>query len=326
MPRPLRIEFEGAWHHVMNRGAAQQDIFKHNQHRNIFLNLLREASLYYNVQCHAYCLMNNHYHLLLHTPQSNLSIGMRHINGVYTQKFNRSEKIDGPLFRGRYKAILIEEDAYLLHVSRYIHLNPVEAKIIDNPEEYQWSSYAAYIGNYQAQPWLQTDFILDTFKTNKSYQYKLFVNEGLDQTTKKFYELKKQPSIMGKLSFIKHQLDILPEIKIMHSKPDYNRTLKLPSINEISTICSNYFNIKEETLLHYQSGKRNMPRKLAMYLSRVLGQAKLEDVAYYFQCKSKSGASNAVSTIKKMLTTDSTLRKQVNEIESLLYERGQVYP
>jgi putative transposase len=127
MPRPLRLEYENAWYHVMNRGAARQDIYKNDQHRLLFLNLLKEASLYYNIEIHAYCLMDNHYHLLIHTPRGNLSQAMRHINGLYTQVFNRSEKIDGSLFRGRYKAILVEEDSYLLQVSRYIHLNPVTA-------------------------------------------------------------------------------------------------------------------------------------------------------------------------------------------------------
>lgn len=318
MPRPLRLEFEGAWYHVMNRGAAHQDIFKNDQHRELFLNLLKEASLYYNIQCHAYCLMNNHYHLLIHTPQGNLSAAMRHINGLYTQKFNRLEKKDGPLFRGRYKAILVEENDYLLHVSRYIHLNPVEAKIISEPEAYRWSSYSSYI-KYKVHPsWLHIDTILGMFGSNKRIQYKRFIDEGLDKFTRSFYEMKKQPAILGDANFKNQQLNNLPELKIKDSMPDYNRTRDLPSILDIAKTCSKYFNIKEETLFHYRLGKTNMPRKIAMYLSRVVGQARLNDIAEYFDCKSKSGASNAVSKIKSDLIFDNTLVCHLKNIEILL--------
>src|SRR3990167_7924037 len=110
MPRPLRIEYEHAWYHVMNRGAHRQTIFTSNSHRDLFLSLLEEVTSQYQVEIHAYCLMDNHYHLLIRTPLANLSRCMRHLNGVYVQHYNRSTKSDGPLFRGRYKAILVEED------------------------------------------------------------------------------------------------------------------------------------------------------------------------------------------------------------------------
>ena len=196
MPRPLRLQFNGAWYHVMNRGAAQKLIYKNNQHRNIFLNLLREIHLYYHIEIHAYCLMDNHYHLLLHTPQGNLSLGMKHLNGIYTQQFNRDEKIDGPLFRGRYRAILIENDPYLLQVSRYIHLNPLEAGLVEKPENYQWSSYKDYIATSSLTPWAITDFIKGMISNdNKESAYQKFVTNGVDEATRKFYKKKKQLTI-----------------------------------------------------------------------------------------------------------------------------------
>ena len=128
MSRPQRILYENAYYHVMNRGAGRRQIFHGREDREIFLQTLGEACHQFHVEIHAYCLMGNHYHLLIKTPQANLSRAMRHINGVYTQRYNRLNKTDGSLFRGRYKAILVDSDAYLLHLSKYIHLNPLSAR------------------------------------------------------------------------------------------------------------------------------------------------------------------------------------------------------
>ena len=118
MARPLRIEYPGAWYHVMNRGAGRKKIFNATPHYELFLTLLEEVSERFGAEIHAYCLMGNHYHLLLHTPEGNLQRSMRHLNGVYTQRYNRMRGTDGPLFRGRYKAIVVDADHYLLHLSR----------------------------------------------------------------------------------------------------------------------------------------------------------------------------------------------------------------
>jgi len=121
MPRPQRIEYENAFYHVMNRGRGKQIVFHSDEYYLSFLTLLAETRQRFGCVIHAYCLMANHYHLLIETPRANLSRIMRHINGVYTQRYNRLKKTDGPLFRGRYKSILVEQDAYLLQLTRYIH-------------------------------------------------------------------------------------------------------------------------------------------------------------------------------------------------------------
>jgi REP element-mobilizing transposase RayT len=175
MPRPLRIEYEGAWYHVMNRGANCQNIFYNDKHREIFLALLEEISSNFFVEIHSYCLMNNHYHLLVNTRLANLARLMRHLDGVYTQKFNKIEKRDGPLFRGRYKAILVEAETYLLQVSRYIHLNPVAANICSDPYQYPWSSFKFYLDKNKPF-WLRLDFIFNLIGgNNKRAQYSKFV-------------------------------------------------------------------------------------------------------------------------------------------------------
>ena len=130
---------KGAWYHVMNRGAGRKRIFRCEAHRTLFLSLLQEISKTFNIQIHAYCLLDTHYHLLVSTSQGNLSRGLRHLNGVYTQRYNRSQRTDGPLFRGRFKAIIVDADHYLLQLSHYIHLNPVKAGLKKWPEAYRWS-------------------------------------------------------------------------------------------------------------------------------------------------------------------------------------------
>src|SRR5664279_2859353 len=140
MARPLRIEYPGAFYHVTSRGNEQKDIFRSRKDREKFLGYLESAKERYGAVIHAFCLMNNHYHLLLETPSGNLSQIMRHINGAYTTYFNVKRKRAGHLFQGRYKAILVEADEYAKELSRYIHLNPVRVGIVANPEEYRWSS------------------------------------------------------------------------------------------------------------------------------------------------------------------------------------------
>jgi REP element-mobilizing transposase RayT len=150
MARPLRIEYPGAFYHVTSRGNKQRDVFKSQRDREKFLSYLGSATERYGAVIHSYCLMNNHYHLLLETPGGNLSQIMRHVNGAYTTYFNVKRKRSGHLFQGRYKSILVEADSHAKELSRYIHLNPVRAKMVVHPKEHPWSSYQAYVGQGKA--------------------------------------------------------------------------------------------------------------------------------------------------------------------------------
>jgi putative transposase len=152
--RPLRIEFEGAVYHVTSRGDRREPIFVDDDDRHRLLAVVGHAAERFDAQVLAYCLMGNHYHFVLHTRQANLSRLMRHINGVYTQDFNRRHAKVGHLFQGRFKAVLVDRDAYLLEVCRYVELNPVRASLVDRPEAWRWSSYPAHIGLTPAPPWL----------------------------------------------------------------------------------------------------------------------------------------------------------------------------
>ena len=146
MSRPLRIEFPDALYHVTSRGDRREDIFEDDQDRQTFLETLEQVITQFNWTCYAWCLMDNHYHLLIQTPDGNLSKGMRQLNGVYTQASNRRHGRVGHLFQGRFKAILVDSDAYLLELARYVVLNPVRAGMVKKPDGWAWSSYRASLG------------------------------------------------------------------------------------------------------------------------------------------------------------------------------------
>jgi REP-associated tyrosine transposase len=156
MARPLRIEFPGAVYHVTSRGDRREDIFVDDEDRRGLLSVVAQALSRFDVEALAYCLMGNHYHLVVHTRQANLSLLMRHINGVYTQTYNRRHHKVGHLFQGRFKAILVDRDAYLLEVCRYVDLNPVRARMVAKPEDWPWSSYRAHLGHAPVPAWLDT--------------------------------------------------------------------------------------------------------------------------------------------------------------------------
>lgn len=184
MARPLRIEFAGALYHLTSRGDRREAIYEDDEDRQRFLDVLAEVVERYNWICHAYCLMTNHYHLVAETVEGNLSQGMRQLNGVYTQASNRRHGRTGHLFQGRFKGILVDRDAYLLELTRYIVLNPVRARLVDAPEHWPWSSYRAMIGDAPAPRWLAVDGLLSQFGSSRDEacrRYRAFVFEGVGQ-------------------------------------------------------------------------------------------------------------------------------------------------
>jgi REP element-mobilizing transposase RayT len=186
MARPLRIEFPGAFYHVTARGDRREAIYENDEDRKSFLKILQGVIERFEWRCHAYCLMPNHYHLFFETVHGNLSKGMRQLNGVYTQWSNRHHQRNGHLFQGRFKGILVDSDAYLQTLSRYLVLNPVRAGIIEDPADWPWSSYRATAGLEQTPTWLTTEAILGTFGSNKGRArkaYQRFVYEGIGGKT-----------------------------------------------------------------------------------------------------------------------------------------------
>lgn len=181
MARPLRIEYEGAVYHLTSRGNARARIFLNDGHRAQFLDTLDHVVRRFGWHCHAYCMMPNHYHLLVETPAPNLSRGMQLLNGVYTQRFNRATKRSGHVFQGRFKAILVERQSHLLELARYVVLNPVRAKRVRSAKDWPWSSYRATAGLSEAPDFLTLDWILSQFGSKRSAArraYRRFVSQG----------------------------------------------------------------------------------------------------------------------------------------------------
>ena len=180
MARPLRLEFAGALYHLTARGNARADIFADDADRRLFLELLGKEIVQQGWRCYAYCLMDNHYHLLIETPEPNLVAGMRRFNGVYTQAFNRRHGRVGHVFQGRYKSILVDKDSYGLELSRYIVLNPVRARMVKRAQQWAWSSYRATVGAAAPPAWLDAQWVLGQFGgRNAAAAYERFVRQGV---------------------------------------------------------------------------------------------------------------------------------------------------
>jgi REP element-mobilizing transposase RayT len=212
MARPLRIEFPGALYHVTARGDGREDIYLDDGDRDQFLALLAHVVQRFHWRLHAYCLMNNHYHLLLETPEPNLSRSMRHLNGVYTQRFNRRHARVGHVFQGRFKAILVDKDSYLLELARYIVLNPVRARVTRKPHTYFWSSYRATAGLELPPAWLCIDWLLAQLaiqQSNAQERYRSFVEAGIGQPT--VWSNLRQQIYLGEERFVQRMHKRLPE-------------------------------------------------------------------------------------------------------------------
>jgi putative transposase len=182
MARPLRLEFPGAFYHVTSRGDRREPIYEDDSDRLQWLAILSNVCERYRWRVHAYCLMDNHFHILLETADGNLSRGMRQLNGIYTQYFNRRHNRVGHVYQGRFKAILVEKNSYLLELSRYVVLNPIRAGMVKDLDSWQWSSYSATVGKAPAPDWLSVDWLLSQFGSQRKparAKYIDFVREGI---------------------------------------------------------------------------------------------------------------------------------------------------
>jgi len=224
MARPLRIEYAGALYHVTSRGDRRENIYHDDEDRLIWLEIFSQVCSRYNWRCHAWCQMDNHYHILVETAEANLSKGMRQLNGVFTQKSNRKHGQVGHVYQGRFKAILVQQDAYLLELARYVVLNPVRAGMVKDPEDWPWSSYQSMIGKSETPEWLETDWLLACFGKQRKRaiaKYIDFVRAGIGLPP--IWEKLKNQVYLGDESFINS----------MKSKLDDSRKDQLDEINRL---------------------------------------------------------------------------------------------
>ena len=316
MSRPLRIEYPGAWYHVMNRGRRGEEIYTERNDYRLFIELLKESAELFNIRIAAYCLMPNHYHLLIQTPDGNLSRCMRQINGIYAQRFNRVHNYDGQLFRGRYKSILVEADSYLLELLRYIHKNPIRAGLSDDLKDYEWSSHHGYLSEAKRWDWLNKEFPLSLFARNRKDSrraYKEYMSEDEGEKINQIFQKKKLPSILGKEDFVYWVKNRFFESKVHIEVPDSR--LLAPDKEKIQELICRTYGIAKEELVKSKRGTFNEPRSVAIYLTRMIRSDGLIAICKDYNLKKYSSASSIVENVKKKLLKDKKFRNRVNELK-----------
>ncbi|MDF0676365.1 MAG: transposase [Nitrospira sp.] len=234
MARPLRIEFSGALYHVTTRGNARQDIFLDDEDRHRFLGVLAHVVSRFHLRLHAYCLMDNHFHLVVETPKANLSKAMRQLNGVYTQSFNRRHGRVGHVSQGRFKAIVVDRDSYLLELCRYVVLNPVRVRRTRKAGTYFWSSHQATAGLVPVPSWLTVDWLLSQFGHQRAAaqrKYRAFVAEGIGYGSP--WEHVRGQVLLGSERFVERLAPGLQDTRRLKEIPRQQRFATRPTLRRL---------------------------------------------------------------------------------------------
>ncbi|OGP72631.1 MAG: hypothetical protein A2V86_04280 [Deltaproteobacteria bacterium RBG_16_49_23] len=308
MSRPLRIEYPGAFYHVTSRGNERKMVFQSTRDREKYLSYLESAHQRYGAIIHTYCLMGNHYHLLLETPRGNLSQILHHINGAYTTYFNIKRSLFGHLFQGRFKGILVDKDAYCKELSRYIHLNPVRAGMVKTPSEYTWSSYRYFVGKDKRPQWLTMELILGDFggEGRTGFRgYKEYVERGEAKELRNPLKSVMASTFLGGEDFINRiRMEYLEDRKIdKRNIPAIKKVLKEPSLEEI-----------ERAVVKVLGKDHTLYKKMCIYLSHQYSGMRLEEIGEWFGMK--GGAVSQLSRrFKETIKGDKGLRGIFDKIE-----------
>jgi len=266
MSRSLRILFKGAYYHVTNRVAGNGHLFNDKVDYQSFLKTVQEACDFFNVHVIAYNLRKTHYHMIVHTPEGNLPRFMRHINGVYTQRYNKRHDASGSILKGRYSAIVVNDAEYLLKCIRYIHLNSIETKDDRNNKSHMWSSHKKYLLGENQGRWLKIVSILKRFdrRPEKAIQkYIKFINEGIDKTTEDFYRLHKRGGIFGPLKYINDIRQNYVHSRMngdIYEVPEAKKVNNEQMLNVIFDETCKEFHVPENSLYKSARGKGNLAR------------------------------------------------------------------
>jgi putative transposase len=300
----------------MNRGRRGEIVFSDDKDFQAFLVVLKESSEMFDLRVAAFCLMSNHYHLLVQTPSGNLSRVMRHVNGVYTQRYNRRWNIDGQLFRGRYKSVPVEEDSHLLELLRYIHRNPVRAKMCKWCEDYPWSSHPGYISMAKKWDWLYKEFLLGMLADTKAKakkSYPEFVRKDDSPEITDFYSTKNLASVFGTRDFVDWVRKKFYRLKRCNEIPQ-SRQLA-PTIAEIKEAVSRSYGVSGQVLEQAKRGRENEPRNVAVFLARKGSGLSLETIGREFGIEKYSTVSSIVVRTDKLLSGNRKLQNRIEEIK-----------
>jgi REP element-mobilizing transposase RayT len=294
----------------MNRGSSRQKVFLENRDYEAFLNTLSQLHDRWRVEVFAYCLMGNHYHVCLRTPEANLSRVMRHLDGLYTQRFNRLHRRDGALFRGRYKAIVVDKDTYLTQVVRYIHLNPLGDGLVREPQAYRWSSHRLYLRPKTIPKWLRIEEVMADF--NNTAGFHEFVLEGNERALEKFYKTERKSPVLGSEGFRERVRE--ESIRIDREHPRYERAAVRPTVDRVLRTLAKTYGLQPDDLLRGRRGKENEPRRVGMYLVKELCDLKLQEIAERFGMGSYGAVGWACHGVAARIGSDTSFRDFVDSI------------
>jgi REP element-mobilizing transposase RayT len=264
----------------------------------------------WRVEVFAYCLMGNHYHVCLRTPEGNLARVMRHLDGLYTQRFNRRHRRDGALFRGRYKAILVDSDNYLAQVVRYIHLNPLGAGLVGEPQSYPWSSHRLYLRPKALPKWLRIEEVMADFENAAGFHE--FVLEGNEKDLENFYKKQRKSPVLGSEEFRERVRE--ESIRIDREHVRYERAAVRPSMDQVLGTIAKTYGLKVKDLLTGRRGRDNEPRKLGMYLAKELCDLKLSEIAQRFDTSSYGTVGWACHGVAAKMNSDTSFCNLVTRI------------
>lgn len=312
MARPLRIEYEGAVYHIISRGNRGEHIFAEDQDKEYFIETLQNAVKKYKIDLYAYCIMGNHYHLLLTTPYGKLAKAMHYIGSAYGSFLRRQKGWIGHIFAGRYKSLCVEKEGYLLELSRYIHLNPVRAGLAEKPEGYSWSSYGYYIGRIENPEWLNTDWLLAEYgKDRKSAwkRYKGFVEAGVENPSEYPEEDITAQAILGSREFIKKVIGGMKKsgrrVEEITAKRRYEKGIYLEELRD--TIGKYY---KAKGLTNITLPEERQGRLMFIFLSKNETSAFNREISEMIGGMGPSGVTHQYKRIVKRLEEDRRLRKE----------------
>jgi putative transposase len=305
MARPLRIEYEGAFYHVTSRGNERKKIFLGRTDYERFRTYLKEGRAKYRFILHGYVLLVNHYHLLIETPDGNLSRIMHFLNSSYSTYFNLKHKRGGHLFQGRFKAHLVDKDSYLLELSRYLHLNPVRAGLVEKPEAYPYSSYRTYIGSTADEivyPHLGWAMIA---ATEPAVHYRRFVEDGLACSVQDPLQGLYGGLLLGGEDFIRESLERVKRLSTLKEDVSHRRAMKASDLETVVRRIAYAMHTSREALL----ARRNAFRNMAIYFSKRYTSATNREIGDFFGGISYSAVTKVCERFEKKLSDPKLKRK-----------------
>ena len=315
MARQPRIEYEGAFYHVTSRGNLKQNIYFEDSDREKYLAILGRIKERYCCIIHAYVLMDNHFHLLIETPRANLHQLMQNLNTSYTVFINRKYHRSGHLFQGRYKAIIVDKDMYLLALSRYIHLNPVRAGVVRSPDQYRWTSYEEYVG-HRVLGVVNTWDTLSHFSGDPAKavaQYKSFVESGIEGTDSPFKDLR-AGIVLGREDFVEEKLKAMVRDKGTDRElPALKKLRTKTSIGEVIKAVADHYGIDPDDLRR-RSRRFSVQRKVAVYLAKIRSGQRNSSVAVHFGITTQA-VTNVLTEMEKELERSARVREEIEGIK-----------